>query len=142
LWTDARVIWNIGACLNVQNTLSNPEDGQGSHNQHLAMYCSSGDKGTMIRHSDQYREIEYAYVARPDTSDATTYSESTPDYFQLLDLRDEHPTPVGYGTARLSTSCGNASHARRRRTTQRSCRGLMKPGLWRRLRIAGSMKQS
>ena len=29
LWTDARVIWNNGACLNVQNTLSFPDDGAG-----------------------------------------------------------------------------------------------------------------
>ena len=29
LWTDARVIWNNGACLNVQNALSFPDDGAG-----------------------------------------------------------------------------------------------------------------
>jgi D-galacturonate reductase len=97
LWTDARIIWNNGACLNVQNTLSYPEDGPGSNMQHLAMYCSSGDKGAMIRHSDQYRGIEYAYSTRPDSAGATMYSEPSADYFQLLDLGEEHLTPVGYG---------------------------------------------
>jgi predicted dehydrogenase len=65
LWTDARVIWSNGACLNVQNSLGYPEDGPGSNMQHLAMYCSSGDTGAMIRHSDQYRGIEYAYARKP-----------------------------------------------------------------------------
>jgi len=97
LWTDARVIWNNGACLNVQNTLSYPEDGPGSNMQHLAMYCSSGDKGAMIRHSDQYRGIEYSYVTKPNSPGATAYSEPSADYFQMVDLGHEYPTPVGYG---------------------------------------------
>ena len=97
LWTDARIIWDNGACLNVQNSLGYPEDGPGSNTQHLAMYCSSGDKGAMIRHSDQYRGIEYLYVKKPDSVGATVYAEPSPDYFQLLDLGEEHALPVGYG---------------------------------------------
>ena len=68
LWTDARVIWTNGACLNVQNTLSFPDDGPGSNTQHIAMYCSGGDKGAMIRHSDQYRGIEYSYIRKAEFS--------------------------------------------------------------------------
>jgi D-galacturonate reductase len=97
LWTDARVIWNNGACLNVQNTLSYPEDGPGTNMQHISMYCSSGDKGAMIRHSDQYRGIEYCYVEKPNTPGATTYTEPSADYFQFVDLGEEFPVPVGYG---------------------------------------------
>lgn len=97
LWTDARVLWNNGACLNVQNSLGYPEDGPGSNMQHLALYCSKGDKGAMLRHSDQYRGIEYAYVEKPDASGATAYSEPSADYFQLLDIGEDHPVPSGYG---------------------------------------------
>jgi hypothetical protein len=97
LWTDARVIWNNGACLNVQNSLGYPEDGPGSNMQHLALYCSSGDTGAMIRHSDQYRGIEYAYARKPNSPGATMYAEPSADYFQLLDLGEENPIPVGYG---------------------------------------------
>jgi hypothetical protein len=97
LWTDARVIWSNGACLNVQNSLGYPEDGPGSNMQHLAMYCSTDSKGAMIRHSDQYRGLEYAYVKKPEGAGATVYSEPSPDYFQLLDLGEEFLTPVGYG---------------------------------------------
>jgi predicted dehydrogenase len=97
LWTDARVIWNNGACLNVQNTLSYPEDGPGSNMQHLSMYCSDGQKGAMLRHSDQYRGLEYSYVRKPDSPGATMYHEPSPDYFQMLDLAQDRLVPVGYG---------------------------------------------
>lgn len=97
LWTDARVIWNNGACLNVQNSLSYPEDGPGSNMQHLSMYCSSGDKGAMIRHSDQYRGLEYCYLEKPKGAGDTIYSEPSPDYFRLVDVGLRHPVPVGYG---------------------------------------------
>lgn len=97
LWTDARVVWNNGACLNVQNTLSYPEDGPGSNTQHISMYCSDGEKGAMIRHSDQYRGLEYSYVRKLDSPGATMYHEPSPDYFLLVDLAQERLVPVGYG---------------------------------------------
>jgi predicted dehydrogenase len=93
LWTDARVIWNNGACLNVQNSLGYPDDGPGTNTQGLALYCSAEGKGAMLRHSDQYRGLEYVYMERG----ATTYAEPSPDYFQYVDLGGEGLTPVGYG---------------------------------------------
>lgn len=97
LWTDARVIWNNGACLNVQNTLSFPDEGPGSNTQGITMYCGKGDRGAMLRHDDQYRGLQYAYAEPPDGPGATTYSEPSPDYFQYLPLGGEGLTPVGYG---------------------------------------------
>jgi hypothetical protein len=84
LWTDARVRWSNGACLNVQNSLGYPEEGPGSNMQGLTMWCSGNDDGAMIRHSDQYRGVEYSYLGGP-------YSEPSPDYFQYA------LAPVGYG---------------------------------------------
>ena len=43
----------------------------------------------MIRHSDQYRGLEYCYHDR--------YEEPSPDYFQYVDLGGPGLTPVGYG---------------------------------------------
>jgi D-galacturonate reductase len=97
LWTDARVLWNNGACLNVQNTLSFPDDGPGTNTQHLTMYCSNGAKGAMLRHSDQYRGIEYCYVEKPDAPGATAYAEPSADYFQYVDIGGPGLKPVGYG---------------------------------------------
>ncbi len=97
LWTDARVIWSNGACLNVQNALGYPDDGPGSNTQHLTLYCSDGERGAMLRHSDQYRGIEYCYTRNPGGDGATVYHEPSPDYMQLLELGGAAKTPVGYG---------------------------------------------
>ena len=89
LWSDARVIWDNGACLNVQNALGYPEKGPGSNAQGLVMYFYGRGEGAMLRHSDQYRGLEHCYV--------DGYSEPSPDYFQYVDLGGPGLTPVGYG---------------------------------------------
>jgi predicted dehydrogenase len=97
LWTDARVIWNNGACLNVQNALGFPDEAPGSNTQGLTMYFSRGDRGAWLEHNDHYRGLSYCYVERPSGEGATTYSEPSPDYFQYVDLGGPGLTPVGYG---------------------------------------------
>ena len=42
------------------------------------MYCSGGDSGALIAHSDQYRGLKYSYA---DGS----YAEPSPDYFQYVE---------------------------------------------------------
>ncbi len=61
------------------------------------MYCARGDGGAMLRHSDQYRGLEYSYVERPAGAGATMYAEPSPDYFQYVDVGGPGLTPVGYG---------------------------------------------
>jgi len=97
LWTDARVIWNNGACLNVQNALGFPDEAPGTNTQGLTMYCSGGANGAWLEHSDQYRGLRYCYTARPAGDGATTFAEPSPDYFQYVDLGGPGLTPVGYG---------------------------------------------
>ncbi|HWY45940.1 MAG TPA: Gfo/Idh/MocA family oxidoreductase [Bryobacteraceae bacterium] len=97
LWTDARIVWSNGACLNVQNSLSFPDEASGTNTQGLTLYCSGRTNGALIRHSDQYRGIEYVYVSRPEAPGATIYAEPSPDYFQYVDLGGGGLTPVGYG---------------------------------------------
>jgi D-galacturonate reductase len=90
LWTDARVRWSNGACLNVQCALGYPDEAPGSNTQGLTMYCAGGEGGAMLRHSDQYRGLEYSYLGGP-------YSEPSPDYFQYVPASGPGLTPVGYG---------------------------------------------
>jgi len=97
LWTDARVIWNNGACLNVQNALGFPDDAPGSNTQGLTMYCAGADKGALLAHNDQYRGLSYSYLRTPGGAGSTLYAEPSPDYFQYVDLGDGGQTPVGYG---------------------------------------------
>ncbi len=96
LWTDARIVWNNGACLNVQDTLGYPDAGPGSNSQGLTMYCTGGGKGGLLMHSDQYRGVSHCYVRHPSDSAAALYAEPNPDYFQFIDLGNGL-VPVGYG---------------------------------------------
>jgi predicted dehydrogenase len=91
LWTDARVIWNNGAALNVQNSLSFPDNAPGSNTQGLTMHFSGQDNGAMLSHSDQYRGLKHAYTG------TAGYAEPSPDYFQYVDLGGRGLTPMGYG---------------------------------------------
>ncbi len=97
LWTDARVIWSNGACLNVQNALGFPDEGPGTNTQGLTLYCAGADNGALIAHDDQYRGLRYCYTRRPGGPGATIYAEPSPDYFQYVDLGGPGLVPVGYG---------------------------------------------
>ncbi|MCU1274348.1 MAG: ydgJ 2 [Bryobacterales bacterium] len=97
LWTDARVIWCNGACLNLQNTLSFPDDAPGTNTQGLTMYCAAENGGGLLQHSDQYRGLQYSYTRRPAGDGATVYAEPSPDYFQYVNLGGPGLVPVGYG---------------------------------------------
>jgi D-galacturonate reductase len=97
LWTDARVIWNNGACLNVQNALGFPDAAPGTNTQGLTMYCQGAEDGALLCHSDQYRGLKYSYTEKPDGPGATVYAEPSPDYFQYVDLGGPGLVPVGYG---------------------------------------------
>ncbi len=118
LWTDARVIWSNGACLNVQNALGFPDAAPGSNTQGLTMYCAGADQGALISHSDQYRGLAYSYISTPGGPGATLYAEPSPDYFQYVDLGTGGLTPVGYGyrsiahivntVVRLEQTCDSA----------------------------------
>lgn len=97
LWTDARVLWSNGACLNVQNTLSFPDAAPGTNTQGITMYFSDGQVGAWLEHSDQYRGLRYAYVRNPGGDGGTQFAEPSPDYFQYLDLGGPGLVPAGYG---------------------------------------------
>ena len=97
LWTDARVIWENGACLSVQNSLSFPDGAPGPNTQGMTLYCTGTGRGAMIDHSDQYRGISYSFGARAPGPGATQYAEPSPDYFQYQDLGGPGLVPTGYG---------------------------------------------
>ena len=97
LWTDGRVIWNNGACLNVQNALGYPDDAPGGNFQGMRMYCQGDDIGTMIVHNDQFRGVEHAYLEKGDSPGDTVYAQVNPDYFQMINVGGQGLKPVGYG---------------------------------------------
>ena len=99
LWTDARVMWSNGACLNVQNALGFPDAAPGTNTQGLTMYCSGNGRGALIAHSDQYRGLKYSYADG-------TYAEPSPDYFQYVEWAGPGLKPVGYGYRSIEALVG------------------------------------
>jgi hypothetical protein len=97
LWTDARVLWENGACLNVQNALGYPDEGPGGNYQGLRLYFQGGDAGAMLAHSDQFRGVEHCYLKKGDAPGDTIYAQPNPDYFQLVSRGGVGLVPVGYG---------------------------------------------
>jgi predicted dehydrogenase len=92
LWTDARVRWENGAILNVQNALGYPDSGPGSNTQGLTMWTSQGDAGGFLDHNDSYRGLSYCYV-----EGKKLYSEPSPDYMQSVPDATGGTRVVGYG---------------------------------------------
>jgi predicted dehydrogenase len=90
LWTDARVLWSNGACLNVQNGLGFPDAAPGTNTQGLTLYCSGSGNGALLSHSDQYRGLKYSFTTG-------VYSEPSPDYMQFVEWNGPGLRPVGYG---------------------------------------------
>lgn len=97
LWTDARVLWENGACLNVQNSLSFPDAAPGPNTQGMTLYCTGNGRGAMLEHSDQYRGLAYSFSESVDTPGGTQYAQPSPDYFLYQDLGGPGLTPTGYG---------------------------------------------
>jgi predicted dehydrogenase len=90
LWTDARVMWNNGAALNVQNSLSFPDEAPGSNTQGMTLYCAGAQGGALIAHSDQYRGLKHSPLGGP-------YTEPSPDYFCYVEYGGPGLKPAGYG---------------------------------------------
>lgn len=97
LWTDARVIWENGACLSVQNSLSFPDGAPGPNTQGMTLYCTGAGRGALIDHSDQYRGLSYSFGERDPGPGGTQYAEPSPDYFLYQNLGGPGLVPTGYG---------------------------------------------
>ncbi len=113
LWTDARVLWENGACLNVQNSLSFPDAAPGPNTQGMTLYCTGSGRGGLLEHSDQYRGIAYSFSDVGTGPGATQYAEPSPDYFLYQDLGTPGLVPTGYGVRSVRHIVGEALRVER-----------------------------
>ncbi len=113
LWSDARIIWENGACLNVQNSLSFPDAAPGPNTQGMTLYFSGSGNGALLDHSDQYRGIAYSYTETLKGPGGTRYSEPSPDYFLYQDLGGPGLKPTGYGVRSVEHIVGEALRVER-----------------------------
>lgn len=94
LWSAGHVVWENGAILSLVNGLGYPDEGAGSNDQALCMFCESAEKGGLIRHDDQFRGVSHGYV---ETSSGAAFRFISPDYFRLAPWLGEGLKPMGYG---------------------------------------------
>ncbi len=125
LWTDARVLWENGACLNVQNSLSYPDAAPGPNAQGMTLYGTGSGRGAMLDHSDQYRGLAYSFGRASPGPGGTQYAEPSPDYFLYQDLGGPGLTPTGYGVRSVQHIVGEALRVQREGATAEERQALI-----------------
>jgi len=94
MWSAGRVVWENGAVMSITDGLGYPDEGAGTNDQNLVMYCEGNDCGAIIAHDDQYRGVAHGYV---DKLAGAAYRYVSPDYFRMVVWEGEGLKPVGYG---------------------------------------------
>jgi predicted dehydrogenase len=94
MWTAGQVVWENGAILSVVDGLGYPDEGAGTNDQGLTLYCEGDDRGAILAHDDQYRGVSHGYV---DRVSGAAFRYVSPDYFRLVPWEGEGLRPVGYG---------------------------------------------
>lgn len=105
LWSSGQVVWENGAILSVTNGLGYPDEGPGTNDQGLCMFCEGADCGAYLHHDDQYRGCSYGYV---DRKAGAMFRYVSPDYFRLVPWEGEGLKPVGYGYDSIEALLGAA----------------------------------
>lgn len=96
LWANGRVTYKNGAVLSVTDGLGYPDDGAGSNEQCLTMYCEGPDKTGMIKHNDQFRGVSHSYLEGIGCG-GSTFNFVNPDFFRLVPWEGRGYMPIGYG---------------------------------------------
>ena len=95
LWATGRVIFENGGVLNVIDGLGYPDDGAGTNDQGITLFCDDGKRGAVIKHNDQFRGVEHGFV-KP-AGDEVLFRYVNPDYLKLVPWMGDGLKPVGYG---------------------------------------------
>jgi D-galacturonate reductase len=96
LWANGRVRFENGAVLSVIDGLGYPDDGAGSNDQGLLMYCEGQGRTGMIQHDDQDRGVRHSYLD-PIGCGGTRYNYVSPDFYRVVPWEGPGYKPVGYG---------------------------------------------
>jgi len=94
LWSSGQVVWENGAVLSVLNGLGYPDQGAGTNDQGLCLFCEGPNCGGLVRHDDQFRGVSHGYV---DATSGAMFRFVSPDYFRLVPWEGDGLRPVGYG---------------------------------------------
>jgi len=106
MWANGRVIFENGGILSVVNGLGYPDEGAGSNDQAMCLFCEGNDRGGLIHHNDQFRGVSHSYV---DGSQPHPFRFINPDYMRLVAWEGEGLKPVGYGYDSVEASVLSAA---------------------------------
>lgn len=96
LWASGRVRFENGAILSVIDGLGYPDDGAGSNEQNLTMFCEGQGKSGLICHDDQFRGVIHSYLEGIGCA-GSVYNYINPDFYRLVPWEGPGFKPVGYG---------------------------------------------
>lgn len=96
MWANGRVRFENNAILSVTDGLGYPDDGAGSNEQCLQMFCEGKGKTGLISHDDQFRGVIHSYLDGIGCA-GSTYNYINPDFYRLVPWEGEGFKPVGYG---------------------------------------------
>jgi len=103
MWANGRVLYENGAILSVSDGLGYPDEGAGSNEQCLTMFCEGNDRGGFIKHDDQFRGVTHSYV-EPVGMGGTYHNYINPDFYKLVPWEGRGYRPSGYGPDSVSAT--------------------------------------
>ncbi len=97
LWASARIRYENGALLTVNDGLGYPDDAAGSNDQGVVLYCEGQTAGGLIAHQDQDRGVRYCYLENIGCA-GSKYNYVSPDFYRLVPREGGAGAQiVGYG---------------------------------------------
>jgi predicted dehydrogenase len=103
MWANGRVRYENGALLSVTDGLGYPDDGGGSNEQCLTMFCEGQGKSGMIKHNDQFRGVTHSYLDGIGCA-GSHFNYINPDFYRLVPWEGPGFKPVGYGFDSISAT--------------------------------------
>ena len=96
MWAAGRVRFENGALLTVTDGLGYPDDGAGSNEQCLTLFCEGKGKSGLLKHDDQFRGLTHSYLEGLGPG-GTEFNFVNPDFYRLVPWEGKGYKPVGYG---------------------------------------------
>jgi len=108
MWSHGRVRFENNAVFSVINGLGYPDDGAGSNEQCMSLFCEGDGRGSLIKHNDQFRGVTHSYV-EPLGPGGSYFNFVNPDFFRLVPWEGNGCKPIGYGCDSVTTLISTVS---------------------------------
>jgi D-galacturonate reductase len=107
LWANGRVRYENGAILSVIDGLGYPDEGAGSNEQCLTIFCEGQGKTGMIKHDDQFRGVSHCYLEGIGCA-GSHFNFVSPDFYRLIPWEGAGYKPAGYGFDSVAATINTA----------------------------------